>query len=110
MNQPYDYEGDAEVRQLVVEWLNEDFADGVAQYSRMFASMVGLKVFEDWPPSERKALYATHPPIDLTGLPPADMPGVFPQWTAIAAEDQAYFVDRVKDWQALSKEALNGRG
>ena len=96
------YEDDAAVRQLVADMVERDTVEGMEQYTRMFASMVGLKVFEDWPPSERLRTYLDNPPIDVATLQvPPDRAGVYPQWAKLAEIDRGYYQDRVDDFVKL---------
>lgn len=102
----YPYADDAEERQQFAEVVERDTREAIDYYTRWGASVMGVKVLEDRPARERLAFYLQRPPILANGLPPADEPGVFPQWYALAAEDQLYYQERVADYLKLLREEL----
>jgi hypothetical protein len=67
------YEQEIEIRKMVAGWIERDTAEGMEQYTRLVASLTGDKVFEDWAPSERLAVYIINPPITPDGMPPEDV-------------------------------------
>ncbi|TXH50151.1 MAG: hypothetical protein E6Q97_20975 [Desulfurellales bacterium] len=99
MNDYVNYAEEAEIRAEVQKLLERDAAEGMEHFTRLFASMVGEMVLLDRPPSERLAIYMANPPImpGTPPVPPPDREGVFPQWTAMAAEFPAHYLELCDD-------------
>jgi hypothetical protein len=128
---PAQYQEDAEERELVAEWLARDTDEGMTQYERIFASMLGLKAWEDLPDAERMRIYLSNPPVVLPGSvlqlvfglqpmqPPPDSPGKYPQWFALAfgdvspageqrPADAEFYEAQVEDYMRLRGRWLSG--
>ena len=129
MSEAFDYKGDEEERQMFAEVVELETKEAMDYYTRFFASVMGLKVLEDMPPKQRLAVYMARPPILANGMPPQDEYGPpeydemgqpvmdergqpkrellsFPAWWAIAAEDQAYYQERVLDFLKLIRAEI----
>ncbi len=94
---PYEsiYEQDKAERKLVQKWIERDAEEGMAQYTRIIASMFGLKTFEDWAPSERLYVYMVNPPITPEGAPPPDQGPVVEMVPSIDPATQQQMIDEM---------------
>lgn len=124
------YARDARVRKAALEKLDGLFERAQRYYERALASLVGMKAFRDWTPTERWATYERNPPVvldlsifvTLTDeeqalalqsllqtnpnllMPPPDVDGVLPYWNAIASEHQGYFMWILRDYLSLARQ------
>lgn len=120
------YEHEIDVRKKVAEFIERDTAEGIEQYTRILASMIGETAFKDWPDAERLGVYLDNPPITPDGMVPMTnevktpdtaitaedgtqqmMPGevitpaIYPNWEVIAAEFPEYWNWACRDYNAV---------
>jgi hypothetical protein len=87
--------------------LTRDTKEALDFYPAHFARLMGIKPLEDMNKNERLAFYVMRPPILADGLPPDDEDGVWPRWYQLAAQDQAYYEDCVRDYISLIRAKLD---
>ena len=98
---------EAMANETVRLWLNRDTKEGMAFYAPHLARIAGVKPLEDMNRNERLAFYLARPPILANALPPEDEDGVFPRWFQLAAQDQDFYQDCVRDYISLVRAKLD---